>query len=464
MEIFNRTKVLKQINTHNVISDAIHKQLGKRNQIHLELAHEIELDSDENEVANNELSDQSLQDISTISNLLIYECLVLRQNLAYWKTINRSFWRKWYYGLQILPIKLYELGCYLQKNEWDLEKLDYHLFNYYKIIHLDIKSNIKTINKQLTENYHSLEQLVNHELKLDEIYTQLPHERLGANKTINDVSFHEPHWLVKNWVWVFGGVLIGPLMTKKVVSNRAAIIEWVKENLVSVVTGFYNNWIIQPIKDCVNIIKQDSNIIASKESLNSDLSSLERMITDYVKDNGNQSMSEEEINKFIELGDLTMIMTNYEREMKSPIKNLVRGTLIRSILIQIQKTKVDGDIVINGIDKLIKSQQLLLAIVSISPSIFIVYQLFKYLTRPKFVINGKDVKSSCLNQLINLINHPAKKGELLVNLVQLKLESSVVLPDDIFNTFILELNRLIYEDVDSNDLTNIFIIYSTYFK
>lgn len=475
MEIFNTNKLLKQISTHNIISQSITKQLNKRSQIHVELAHEIELDSEESDVANSELSDENLQDISTISNLIIYECLVLRQNLDYWKGINRSVWRKWYYGLQILPVKLLELGCYLQKHQWDVSCLDYSKFNYYKIIHMDIKRNIKRINRKLNSNYDTLQQLVTYELELSQIYHQLPLDQFGANNGSSaNIESIEPNWIIKNWLWLTGGILIGPIMTQKVIINRTAIFNWIRDNLVSVVVGFYNNWIIQPIKDCINIIKQDSNIIASKESLNSDLSSLERMIKDYLHDNvsGDSSLSEEEVNKLIELGDLTMIMTNYEREMKSPIKNLLRGSLIRSILIQIQKTKVDGDIVISGIDKLIKSQQLLLAIVSISPSIIIIYQLVKYLTRPNFVINGKDVKNSCLNQLINLVNATNKttkipetaRGELLVNIVRLKLESGMILNEEIFKSFTLELDKLLHEGMKYNELTNIFIIYSTYFK
>ena len=76
-------------------------------------------------------------------------------------------------------------------------------------------------------------------------------------------------------------------------------------------------------------------------------------------------------------------MSTYENEIKSPIKYLITGSLLRLILIQIQKGKVDGAMAINGIDKLLKSQQLLFAMVSISPSILILYQMYRLLTNSK---------------------------------------------------------------------------------
>jgi len=42
----------------------------------------------------------------------------------------------------------------------------------------------------------------------------------------------------------------------------------------------------------------------------------------------------------IRQGDLTPVLKVYEEDMKSPLKSAIGGTLIRSLLIQIQKMKV----------------------------------------------------------------------------------------------------------------------------
>jgi nuclear control of ATPase protein 2 len=43
---------------------------------------------------------------------------------------------------------------------------------------------------------------------------------------------------------------------------------------------------------------------------------------------------------------------------QSPVKNALRGDLIRTLLIQVQKTKVDVDLAMAALDKLLKSNEL----------------------------------------------------------------------------------------------------------
>lgn len=39
-------------------------------------------------------------------------------------------------------------------------------------------------------------------------------------------------------------------------------------------------------------------------------------------------------------GDMEEVLRVYEREMQSPLKNAIMGSLVRTLLIQVQKTKV----------------------------------------------------------------------------------------------------------------------------
>lgn len=48
----------------------------------------------------------------------------------------------------------------------------------------------------------------------------------------------------------------------------------------------------------------------------------------------------DKLTKDVQQGDLTLIYTHYENEIRSPIKNIVTGDLLRLMLIQIQKSKV----------------------------------------------------------------------------------------------------------------------------
>ena len=47
-----------------------------------------------------------------------------------------------------------------------------------------------------------------------------------------------------------------------------------------------------------------------------------------------------ELRAKIRAGDLTPVLMVYEEDIKSPLKNILAGSLVRSLLIQIQKTKV----------------------------------------------------------------------------------------------------------------------------
>lgn len=47
-----------------------------------------------------------------------------------------------------------------------------------------------------------------------------------------------------------------------------------------------------------------------------------------------------ELTQKIRAGDLTEVMKVYENDIKHPVKSAFTGTLIRTLLIQIQKTKV----------------------------------------------------------------------------------------------------------------------------
>jgi nuclear control of ATPase protein 2 len=78
-------------------------------------------------------------------------------------------------------------------------------------------------------------------------------------------------------------------------------------------------------------------------------------------------------------GDLTPVLKAYEKDLASPFKGTVRGNLIRALLIQIQKTKVDVEVAMGGIDALLKSQELVFGFVGLTPGILVTYFAASYL-------------------------------------------------------------------------------------
>lgn len=101
----------------------------------------------------------------------------------------------------------------------------------------------------------------------------------------------------------------------------------------------------------------------SKRSLEGDRASLERMVVDFAIANPeNGPLNESDIAMIrsrVREGDLTPVLKAYEKDMQSPIMGSLRGNLVRTLLIQIQKTKVDVEVAMSGIDSILKSQELL---------------------------------------------------------------------------------------------------------
>lgn len=48
----------------------------------------------------------------------------------------------------------------------------------------------------------------------------------------------------------------------------------------------------------------------------------------------------DELSRKLRLGDLTPILEIYEEDIKSPVRSVVSGTLLRSAFVQVQKAKV----------------------------------------------------------------------------------------------------------------------------
>lgn len=179
-------------------------------------------------------------------------------------------------------------------------------------------------------------------------------------------KYGHPSRLVRYWL-PFSLFLFSASTSLKILADkRTEIIRWVLE-IGSTAVDFWNNWVVGPIQRLIGTIRHDkaSEIaIMSKNSLEADRASLERMVVDFVQDHNALTQGDPAatdtltITNNVREGDLTPVLKAYERDLRSPFVGTVRGDLIRALLIQIQKTKVDVEIAMSGIDSLLKSQEL----------------------------------------------------------------------------------------------------------
>lgn len=199
-------------------------------------------------------------------------------------------------------------------------------------------------------------------------------------------EYGKPSKWVRYWIPGLALFLPGGTLLRIFVNRREQILTWIRE-LGTTTVDFWYNWVVDPVKRLIGTIRHDKNselAIMSKDSLKSDRDSLERMVVDFAvqhPENGT-TYTESQIAALrsqVRQGDLSAVLKAYEKEMQSPVKNAIAGNLIRALLIQIQKTKVDVEVAMNGIDSILKSQELLFGMVGIAPGMVISYLAFRWL-------------------------------------------------------------------------------------
>lgn len=184
--------------------------------------------------------------------------------------------------------------------------------------------------------------------------------------TRNIVTTHgKPPRIVRYWMPALLIVLSSSTLLRISFNRKAEIITWIRD-FGSTTRDFWYNWIVEPLKKVIGTIRHDKDsevAIMSKGSLEGDRASLERMVVDFAKDNSSNgaALSDAEVADIrakVKEGDLTPVLRAYEKDLRSPFVGTIRGDLIRTLLIQIQKTKVDVEVAVGGIDALLKSQEL----------------------------------------------------------------------------------------------------------
>ncbi|KAG7820442.1 hypothetical protein KL919_001369 [Ogataea angusta] len=287
----------------------------------------------------------------------------------------------------------------------------------------------------------------------------------------------EPRKLLKYWLPICAALWYGPNLAYDLVSNREAIFNWLKLNLVDTTAGFWHNWIVEPFNNILRTIRHDENsriAIMSQKSLSSDLESLERMVLEYSLDNQayfgqSEGMSQdmaELVKREVAQGNLEIVMKGYENDLKSPLKSIILGDMVRNLLIQVQKMKVDGALAMSGIDKIIRSQELVFGFVAASPSCLIVWYMAKvvrsYLKTGYFIKFTRDTKIALRRSLSNLerlvdlelttsdSSTYFNEGLLLLELVNLRKLGLQILPVYARQDWIRDLNDLSDQNYDYN--------------
>lgn len=280
-------------------------------------------------------------------------------------------------------------------------------------------------------------------------------------------AYGKPSRLVRYWLPAAVFFFSGSTVLQMLVNRKAEISTWIQEFGTTTV-DFWYNWVVEPIKKVIGTIRHDKDseiAIMSKESLQGDKASLERMVVDFAMDNPDASSGTmyteaqlADVRAKVREGDLTPVLKAYEKDLRRPFLGTIRGDLIRALLIQIQKTKVDVEIAVGGIDNLLKSQELVFGFVGITPGVLVCIGLYQWangiLSGRRGRIRGQKQESmirvlrnvdriltasTTQNNILSYKDH----GLLLCEVHILRQRAARILPIEINNEFLEEINDLV---------------------
>ena len=224
--------------------------------------------------------------------------------------------------------------------------------------------------------------------KLHRILTEhMPNYENTSNHLVR--KHGRPSKLTRYWIPAAVLLFSSSTLLRLFFKHKLEILDWVR-GIGATTKDFWYNWVVEPLKKVIGTIRHDKDseiAIMSKESLAGDRDSLERMVTDFARDHPNDTglgrgLTEAELNEVrakVREGDLTPVLRAYERDLRKPFMGTVRGDLIRALLIQVQKTKVDVEVALGGIDALLKSQELVFGFVGLTPGILVCLGVSRWL-------------------------------------------------------------------------------------
>ena len=172
-------------------------------------------------------------------------------------------------------------------------------------------------------------QMTDQEATAPQTPAQLAHQLadlLTGTLTAHQTSFRSsahalapPSALARAWPYLLSVPLVGGIIARTVYNHRASLRLWAQET-VSTVRGFLIDWVVEPVRQILETLREGEEggiALMGRESLQSDLASLERMVVDFARDE--YKLGPEELQVLaqqVRAGDLTPVLRVWEEDIK----------------------------------------------------------------------------------------------------------------------------------------------------
>lgn len=117
------------------------------------------------------------------------------------------------------------------------------------------------------------------------------------------------------------------------------------------------------------------------------------MIEDFIQDTY-PKMSSEKREEVIKNMDMSVISDQYDKEIRSAVRNVFSGKIVRMLLIQIQFIKKELLVAMEAIDDLFNANKVNLQFLAVIPALFTTYFLYRFLLYLVVAVMSRKVSST----------------------------------------------------------------------
>ncbi|WVY89837.1 hypothetical protein V8G54_035351 [Vigna mungo] len=208
---------------------------------------------------------------------------------------------------------------------------------------------------------------------INSIYQNL--DKLDAYISLLVIKHRKPRKITQYWIrYTFGAVGLSVcsiwLLRHSRLVGSSDLDNWILEAKNSTIS-FFKNHVEQPIlsirDELFETFRKRHQGIMELEEVQLTSNSLHRMLLAFSEQakgkNIRANASDQEM--------LEIVMDRYEKELMHPIQNLLNGELVRAILIQVQKLKLDTETAMLELNQILRANEINFAVLTALPAFFL---------------------------------------------------------------------------------------------